>query len=102
MNPAIDMERPLPHSKDAEQFVLGCILIGHPRAGVIFDSLTAGDFFLSQNKRVFTALKSLVEGGKPSDSLAALDELERTKQLEAAGGVAYLAQLGDDAHKGNV
>jgi len=98
-----NIERPLPHSQPAEQFVLGCILVGNPKAHTIFDWLTAEDFFIPQNKRIFATLKSLDERGKPPDCLAALDELQRTGQLEAAGGVGYLAQLGDDMpNKGNV
>ena len=96
MNPKTGIERPLPHSKEAEQFVLGCILVGNPKARSVFDSLSAADFFIPQNYRIFAALKALAEAGKPTDCLSALDELERTQQLEAAGGVGYLAQLGDD------
>jgi len=103
MNPQTYLERPLPHSKDSEQFVLGCILVGNPKAPSVFDWLRAEDFFIPQNSRIFTALKKLMETGKPTDCLSALDELERTGQLEVAGGVGYLAQLGDDMpHKGNV
>ena len=52
---------------------------------------------IPQNHRIFVALKALAETGKPTDCLSALDELERTNLLEAAGGVGYLAQLGDDS-----
>lgn len=102
MNPETGIELPLPHSKDAEQFVLGCILVGNPKARGVFDWLQPGDFFIPPNQRIFAVLKTLAESGKPTDCLSALDELERTKQLEAAGGVGYLAQLGDNAHKGSI
>lgn len=102
MNPETGIERPLPHSKDAEQFVLGCILVSSPKARGVFDWLQTVDFFIPQNQRIFAALKTLVESGKPTDCLSALDELERNKQLDAAGGVGYLAQLGDNAHRGSV
>jgi len=103
MNPDTYLERPLPHSKDAEQFVLGCILVSNPKARGIFDWLRTDDFFIPQNRRIFAALKSLTEAGKPTDCLSALDELERTQQLEPAGGVEYLAQLGNDMpNRGNV
>ena len=77
MNPETGIERPLPHSKEAEQFVLGCILVGNPKARSVFDSLSAADFFIPQNYRIFAALKALAEAGKPTDCLSALDELER-------------------------
>jgi len=103
MNYQPGIERPLPHNREAEQFVLGAILVSNPKARAVFDSLTAEDFFIPQNQRIFVALKALAESGKPTDCLSALDELERTNLLEAAGGVGYLAQLGDDMpNKGNV
>ncbi len=102
MNHEAGIERPLPHSNDAEQFVIGCILVGSPRAQGVFDWLQPSDFFIPQNQRIFAALKTLFDSQKPTDCLSALHELEQTNRLESAGGVGYLAQLGDNAYKGSV
>ena len=90
-----DIDRPLPHSADAERGVLGALLIGNAEALPFLDRLAPEDFFLPQNRRIFEAAKKLVEAGKPVDLLSVHETLQRSKELEAAGGIAYIAQLGD-------
>lgn len=95
MNDATGIERPLPHSDEAERAILGAILVGNPQARAVLDRLRAEDFFGDSNRMIFGALWALAEAGKPTDLLAVFEELQRTSRAEAAGGVAYLAQLGD-------
>jgi replicative DNA helicase len=53
------------------------------------------DFYSAPNREIFAAVHSLAEASKPVDLLSVADELQRTQRAEAAGGIAYLAQLGD-------
>jgi len=95
MNPQAEIERPLTHSLEAERGILGAILIGHDETAAIMDRLTPEDFFLPQNRRIFAAAKKLAEERTPVDLLSVHEALVRTDELEAAGGIAYVAQLGD-------
>ena len=80
MNPETYLERPLPHSKDSEQFVLGCILVGNPKAPSVFDWLRAKDFFenietISTDPKPFVlrataAARSVAPGRPPNQALA--------------------------------
>ena len=101
MNPKSenDISPPLPHNPDAERAVLGAILGASKSHDVAFDLLQPKDFFLDQIRKIFEAAVELRAHGKPTDLLMVEEELRRTGKLEAAGGVGYLAQLGDEAHK---
>ena len=89
------IERELPHSPEAERGILGAILVGNTEAGPVIDRLAVEDFFLTQNQNVFAAVQKLFEQHKPIDLLAVHETLSQTGKLEAAGGIAYVAQLGD-------
>src|SRR5437016_7078116 len=89
------IERPLPSAPDAEGYVLGSILTGVSSHETVFDKLRPEDFFNSQNGRIYSAILTLREAGKSPDLLAVHDLLAHTGELEAAGGIGYIAQLGD-------
>jgi replicative DNA helicase len=89
------LERPLPHSADAERAVLGALLVGNFDAGAALDLLRPEDFFLNPNQVIFSALREMRESASVSDLLLLEDKLNREGKLEAAGGVAYIANLID-------
>lgn len=90
-----------PHSKESEMMVLGCMLSGR-FALVIGSALDCGDFYFSEHKIIFEALKLLHSAGKPCDIHLAAEELKKNGTLQKAGGVAYLTDLaqfaGTSAH----
>src|ERR1700730_4596242 len=89
----------LPHNPEAERAVLAAILTGHKSAQPVLDRLRAQDFFLPQNQRIFEALKSLDDAKKPTDELSVYEALSQSGHLEAAGGIAYLAEITKDFEK---
>ena len=95
MNPTAGLERPLPHSVAAECGVLGAVLVGNIASPPILARLSPHDFFITRHREIFSAMCALAEAGKPTDLLAVFDELQRTSKAEAAGGIEYVAQLGD-------
>jgi replicative DNA helicase len=90
-----EIERPLPHSEPAERGILGAFLAGNRDTGAIVDRLTPEDFFLPQNRKIFAAICKLTESQKAVDLLSVHEALSQADELEAAGGIAYIAQLGD-------
>ena len=95
MSSQVEIERPLPHSLDAERGILGAFLVGNEEAGRLVDRLTPEDFFLLQNQKIFAAIQKLAETKTPVDLLSVHEFLSRTHELAAAGGIEYVAQLGD-------
>ena len=95
--PRVD-ESALPHNLDAEQSILGGILL---QPAVLRDlaELTPDDFFDLRNKVVFAAMRALEAAGKPIDVVTVELEIEKfdrtyeTNKLDAIGGVGYLGVL---------
>jgi replicative DNA helicase len=86
---------PVPaHSVDAEQALLGAILID-PRAFGLAP-VSADDFYRPEHRLIYSAMAAIVPRGQP-DAVTVANELRRKNQLEAVGGTEYLAQLHADA-----
>lgn len=91
----VERERALPHSVEAEQTVLGVILIDNSKWHAIQKILTATDFYKAEHQRIFRAMERLVQDETAIDLVSLRKELHRTQDLAPAGGVVYLTSLLD-------
>jgi replicative DNA helicase len=91
----IDAPSP-PHSVEAEQALLGGLLLDAAAWDNIADAVTREDFYRPDHQLIFEAIANLVGEGKPCDVVTVSQQLERTAQLEAAGGLAYLSSIARD------
>ena len=82
-----------PHSVEAEQSVLGAVMLDHRAWERIADAVSAEDFYRADHRLIFKTLAKLVERDQPPDAITVGEQLERQNQLDAAGGLAYIAQL---------
>ncbi len=87
--------KPLPHNADAERLLLGALVIGAKESESAFDMVRPDDFFLPQNRAIARTLRNLRDAGAPVDVLSLHDALNGCGETENAGGIAYVAQLGD-------
>ncbi len=85
--------RMAPHSLEAEEAVLGSVLIDPEALFRVLPFLSPGDFFLVKNQWVWEAILALHERRDPIDFLTVSEELERRGQLADVGGQAYLSHL---------
>lgn len=85
--------RKLPHSIDAEQAVLGCVLIGEEAPHEILNELKADDFYTDSHKEIFEAMHNLYLKSVSIDYVTLSDELEKQNKLEAIGGINYISTL---------
>ncbi len=88
------LERGLPASIEAERSILGAILLD----SLLFDQaaeLKPDDFSLDAHRRIFSRMRDLQDTGRPVDMITLAEELDRRKEVEAIGGVAYLSSLID-------
>ena len=85
-----------PHSVEAEQAVIGGLLIDTQAWDQVGDLITAEDFYRPDHQLIFGALAELVAHGKPADVVTAAGQLERSGRLEDAGGMGYLGTLARD------
>jgi len=82
-----------PHNSEAEQAVLGAILIDPDSVPAILKYLRPEDFYVNANKEIFAAVISLYERNEKADLITLTDELKALGTLDAAGGPAYIASL---------
>ena len=89
------LERGLPVSMEAERSILGAILLDNSLYDQAAEHLTADDFSLDAHRRIYSRMRDLQESGRPVDMITLVEELDRRKEVEAIGGVAYLSSLID-------
>ena len=93
--PALEGLTP-PHSVEAEQSVLGALLIDGTAWDQAADVVGAEDFYRPDHCAIFEAMAELVGTGRPADVITVSEQLERRGRLESAGGLAYLGTLARD------
>ena len=89
----ISFERGLPASIESERLILGAILLDNHAYNEAAEKLRAEDFALDSHQRVFARMADLIDAGRAVDIVTLTEELARRKEVEAVGGVAYLASL---------
>ncbi len=82
-----------PYSIEAEEAILGGILIDNSVWDEISGNLETNDFYKSNNKRIFKTLNELYEEDKPLDIITVSEKLKKKKELEKIGGLEYLNKL---------
>ncbi len=87
------VDRLPPNNIDAEQSVLGSLLIDRDAIIRVDSFLRPDDFYLPSNQVIFRAIKDLYQDRQPSDLVTLSDRLDHAGQLDQAGGTAYLASL---------
>jgi replicative DNA helicase len=83
----------LPANIDAEKTILGAILLDNAAHSEAAERLEPDDFSLDSHKRIFVRMSELMNEQRAVDIVTLSNELARAKEIEAVGGVAYLASL---------
>jgi len=86
-------ERIAPSNIDAEQAVLGALLIDPAALPQVVSALAAEDFFRPSHQKIYRAVQDLFQRGEAIDNVTLTAELERNNELDAVGGAAYLTEL---------
>src|SRR5439155_2904212 len=87
------IDRLPPQSLEAEESVLGAILIDRDAVVEVAEFLRPTDFYRQANGAIFAAVLELFDRREPIDIVTVAETLERTDQLEGIGGRAYLSSL---------
>ncbi len=91
----ITLDRTIPHSIDAERSVLGAILIENAALNRAQEILKEEDFYREPHRKIFKVMTDLSERTTAIDAVTLKEELQRSGNLDAIGGAAYLAALLD-------
>src|SRR5438445_11477974 len=85
----------LPANVEAERSILGAILLDNLSYNQAAEHLRAEDFSLDSHRRIYSRMVDLAESSRPIDMITLIEELDRRKELEAAGDVGYVSGLVD-------
>ena len=83
----------MPHNLEAEQALLGCLLIDTRIQIEVAAYLREEDFYAESHKYIFSAMESIIGANQPVDMVTLTDALEKSGTLEQAGGITYVAEL---------
>ena len=82
-----------PHSLEAEQSVLGGLMLDSNRADEVMDVLVAEDFYRNDHRLIFSAIYGLTNESMPADVITVQEYLDNSGELEKSGGLVYLDEL---------
>jgi replicative DNA helicase len=92
-DPATEALRTPPHSLEAEQAVLGGLMLLNTAWDQIADQLDEHDFYRNDHRLIFRAIRALAEESRPFDHVTVFEWLEAHNHLDDAGGMAYVYLL---------
>jgi replicative DNA helicase len=92
-DPQLDAIKLPPHSVEAEQSVLGGILLDTSAWDKIADLITERDFYRNEHRLIYRHIARLTEHAKPVDAITVAESLESNFELEKAGGLSYIGSL---------
>jgi replicative DNA helicase len=85
--------QPPPHSIEAEQSLLGALLLDNQAFDRVADLVTGEDFYRDDHRRIWRHVVRLIEAGKPADLVTVSDSIEASEDKDKTGGPAYLGAL---------
>lgn len=89
----VDAIKVPPHSLDAEQSVLGGLMLDNERWDSVAEKIIAADFYSRPHRLIFDSTRHLLNVGQPLDLITLSEHLENNNLLDDVGGFAYLAEL---------
>lgn len=92
MQNGVDMDRVPPHSMEAEQNVIGCMILDEEARNKVMRVLSTDDFYLEKHRMIFNAISAV----KVCNLVTVSDELSKTGMLGKVGDIEYLANLTAD------
>lgn len=88
-----DKNNVMPNNLDAEQALLGCMLIDNEILAEVLEQLDKNDFYQESHQFILSAIKMVFAERKPIDIVTLCDRLDTDKNLEKAGGISYITEL---------
>ena len=82
-----------PHNLEAEQSVLGALMLDPEVGSSVFEVLQPEDFYRDNHRQIFLALRDLFEKGDPIDLVSVAESLRQSGRLEQIGGIATISQI---------
>jgi replicative DNA helicase len=85
-----------PHSVEAEQALIGGLLLDNTAWDRIGDAVSDADFYRDDHRRIFRHISRLVEIGRPADIVTVYESIEKSNEVDQTGGLAYLSEIANN------
>ncbi len=85
----------LPHSKEAEEFILGGVLLENSSLDIICEIIMPDDFYAERHRIIYEEMLSLMDKGMAIDLVSLTEAVEGKGKQDKVGGASYIAQLAD-------
>ena len=85
-----------PHSVEAEQSLLGGLLIDNSALDQVADTISSKDFYRQDHRQIFIHIINLINSSNPADVITVAESLEKNSELTSTGGIAYLGSLAEN------
>ena len=95
-DPSIESLKTPPHSIQAEQSVLGGLMLDNQAWDTVSEKVSEVDFYRKDHRLIFRTINDLAEKQEPFDVITLSEALDQTGELEEASGLAYLSTLAKD------
>ena len=92
-DPSLDTLKVSPHSVEAEQSVLGGLLLDNHAWDKIADVIVEDDFYRHDHKVIYRHICKLIEHNRPADVVTVAESLENTAELQQVGGLSYIGTI---------
>jgi replicative DNA helicase len=90
-----DVALTLPHNREAEEFILGGVLLENASLDMITEKISPTDFYSERHRIIFEEMLALREKGLPIDFVSLSEAIEARSLMDKVGGTGYIAQLAD-------
>ncbi len=84
-----------PHSREAEESIIGAVLLSVDAVNEVMDHIHPEDFYVPAHQAIFEGIRELFDSNQAIDAVTVSEVLRRRGELEKVGGVQYLARLVD-------
>jgi len=85
-----------PHSVEAEQSLLGGLLIENEAIDKIADIISSGDFYRHDHRLIYQHIMKLIEANQPADIVTVGESLDKSAELASVGGIVYLGLVAEN------
>ncbi|HEX6286005.1 MAG TPA: DnaB-like helicase N-terminal domain-containing protein, partial [Acidimicrobiia bacterium] len=84
-----------PHSREAEESVIGAMLLSEDAVNEVMDQVHPEDFYVPAHQAIFESMRELFDSSQAIDAVTVSESLRRKGELDKIGGVQYLTRLVD-------
>ena len=85
-----------PHSIEAEQSLIGGLLLDNTAWDRVGDAVSEADFYRDDHRRIFMHIRKLVETGRPADVVTVYESIEKSNEVDQTGGLSYLGEIANN------